>query len=276
MDANNSFLTVSWLSRIFRNHESCFSEPNAAGESMKVIKHGEQRLFETDAETATVVTRMLLELERDGMDAVRRYSLQFDEWAPASFRLSEQQIAEAIAQVSEQAIRDTDYCQGNVRKFAQAQLATLAASGSRDSSGSDSRSPAHSGELGGELYPGWPISDVRIGPDEHHSGACRRGETYCRLHAPGERAGLLSRHDQCHSQSGRRLDLRSGRRAGSGLDGFRSGWKPASGCALWSGKSFCRGSEETAVRSLWDRPAGRTHRDSRDCRRRRGSCFGRL
>ena len=92
---------------------------------MKVIKHGEQRLFETDGETAAVVTRMLLELERDGMDAVRRYSLQFDEWAPASFRLSEQQIGEAVAQVSEQAIRDTDYCQGNVRKFAQAQLATL-------------------------------------------------------------------------------------------------------------------------------------------------------
>ncbi len=92
---------------------------------MKVIKQGEQRLFETDAETASVVTRMLLELEREGMDAVRRYSQQFDEWAPASFRLTDQQIAEAIARVSEQAIRDTDYCQGNVRKFAQAQLATL-------------------------------------------------------------------------------------------------------------------------------------------------------
>jgi hypothetical protein len=29
---------------------------------MKVIKHGEQRLFEADAETAAVVNRMLLEL----------------------------------------------------------------------------------------------------------------------------------------------------------------------------------------------------------------------
>src|SRR5688572_5188006 len=92
---------------------------------MKIIKHGEQRLFETDAETAAAVTRMLLELERDGMDAVRRYSFQFDDWAPASFHLGKQQITEAIAQVSEQAISDTDYCQGNVRRFAQAQLATL-------------------------------------------------------------------------------------------------------------------------------------------------------
>jgi sulfopropanediol 3-dehydrogenase len=31
----------------------------------------------------------------------------------------------AIAQVSDQGIRDTDYCQGNVRRFAQEQLKTL-------------------------------------------------------------------------------------------------------------------------------------------------------
>src|SRR5262245_13601586 len=92
---------------------------------MNIIKHGEQRLFETDAETASVVTRMLLDLERGGMDAVRRYSLQFDDWSPASFRLSEQQIVDAIARVPDQAIHDTDYCQGNVRRFAQAQLETL-------------------------------------------------------------------------------------------------------------------------------------------------------
>lgn len=92
---------------------------------MKVIKRGEQRLFEADAETSSAVTRMLLELERNGMDAVRRYSRQFDDWDPPSFRLGEREIAEAISQVPEQAVRDTDYCQGNVRRFAQAQLATL-------------------------------------------------------------------------------------------------------------------------------------------------------
>jgi sulfopropanediol 3-dehydrogenase len=68
---------------------------------------------------------MLLELERDGMDAVRRYSSQFDEWSPASFRLDDKEIEDAIAKVSPQAIRDTDYCQGNVRRFAEAQLKTM-------------------------------------------------------------------------------------------------------------------------------------------------------
>jgi hypothetical protein len=41
---------------------------------MKIIKEGDQRLFGSDAETAAVVTRMLLDLERDGMDAVRSSS----------------------------------------------------------------------------------------------------------------------------------------------------------------------------------------------------------
>lgn len=92
---------------------------------MKIAKVGEQRLFEQDAETAAVVTRMLIDLEKNGMDAVRRYSKQFDDWDPKSFQLSVREIEEAIAKVPEQAIQDTEYCQGNVRAFAQAQLKTL-------------------------------------------------------------------------------------------------------------------------------------------------------
>lgn len=92
---------------------------------MKIYKDGQHRLFENDAETAAVVSRMLLDLEKNRMDAVRRYSRQFDDWDPPTFRLSQQQIEEAIQQLPEQAIRDTDFCQSNVRAFAQAQLATL-------------------------------------------------------------------------------------------------------------------------------------------------------
>jgi sulfopropanediol 3-dehydrogenase len=92
---------------------------------MKILKTGTQRLFENDAETAAVVSRMLLDLEQHGMDAVRRYSRQFDDWDPPSFRLSPQEITDAVARLDQQAIRDTDYCQGNVREFAQAQLSTM-------------------------------------------------------------------------------------------------------------------------------------------------------
>lgn len=92
---------------------------------MKVIKSGGHRLFEQDPETASVVSSMLLDLEKNGMDAVRKYSERFDGWNPSSFQLSAQQIYQAISEVPEQAIRDTEYCQENVRRFAQAQLRTL-------------------------------------------------------------------------------------------------------------------------------------------------------
>ena len=92
---------------------------------MRIFKAGHHRLFENDPETAWVVAGMLLDLEQHGMDAVRKYSQQFDGWNPDRFELSETQIAGATAQLSEQAVRDTEYCQDNVRRFAQAQLRTL-------------------------------------------------------------------------------------------------------------------------------------------------------
>lgn len=92
---------------------------------MKVIKHGGHRLLENDAETATVVTAMLLDLEKHGLDAVRRYSEKFDNWKPKNFELSPAEIREATARLEPQVVADTRYCQGNVRAFAEAQRATL-------------------------------------------------------------------------------------------------------------------------------------------------------
>src|SRR5436309_10559065 len=92
---------------------------------MKLIKPGCHRLFEKDPETARIVSEMLLELEGNGMDAVRRYSQKFDDWSPPSFELTEGRISQIISSLPEQLLRDTDYCQANVRRFAQAQLKTL-------------------------------------------------------------------------------------------------------------------------------------------------------
>jgi sulfopropanediol 3-dehydrogenase len=92
---------------------------------MQVFKSGGHRLFDEDRETSAVVSEMLRELERGGLDAVRRYSQKFDDWSPESFELDRRQIERAIGEVPEQTVRDTDFCQANVRAFAQAQLATL-------------------------------------------------------------------------------------------------------------------------------------------------------
>ncbi len=92
---------------------------------MRVIKDGGHRLFEEDEETSRYVSEMLHKLRREGMAAVREYSRAFDQWDPDDFELSRAQIDEAIEHCSEQLIQDTDYCQGNVRAFALAQLETL-------------------------------------------------------------------------------------------------------------------------------------------------------
>ncbi len=92
---------------------------------MKTIKEGGHRLFEEDAETARVVSGILRDIEKNGMDAVRRYSRKFDDWVPPDFELSGTEIEAAIARLPEQAIHDTDFCQANVRRFAEEQLKTM-------------------------------------------------------------------------------------------------------------------------------------------------------
>jgi sulfopropanediol 3-dehydrogenase len=90
-----------------------------------VVKPGGHRLFEQDRETAAAVAEMLLVLERRGMDAVREYSRKFDGWDPADFELSRAQVDAAVASLDGRARADTEWCQANVRAFAEAQLATL-------------------------------------------------------------------------------------------------------------------------------------------------------
>jgi sulfopropanediol 3-dehydrogenase len=92
---------------------------------MTIVKQGGHRLFERDQETSRVVSEMLADLEKNGMDAARVYSRRFDDWDPPSFELSEAEIGGAVASLDRQAVEDTAFCQENVRSFARAQLATL-------------------------------------------------------------------------------------------------------------------------------------------------------
>jgi sulfopropanediol 3-dehydrogenase len=93
---------------------------------MEIVKSGGHRLFENDAETSRVVSEMLLDLEQHGMDAVRKYSARFDAWTPESFELTGEEIKNAINRLPPQVVEDTNFCQANVRRFAEAQLATMA------------------------------------------------------------------------------------------------------------------------------------------------------
>ncbi len=76
-------------------------------------------------QVAETVRDVLDNVRERGDQAVRQYSEKFDNWSPASFRLSDEQIAEIVASVPEQVIRDIEFVQAQVRRFAEAQRASL-------------------------------------------------------------------------------------------------------------------------------------------------------
>jgi len=71
------------------------------------------------------VAAVIADIRERGDTAVRACSEKFDRWSPASFRLSPSQIDEIIGRVPEQAIEDIEFAQAQIRRFAQAQLASL-------------------------------------------------------------------------------------------------------------------------------------------------------
>jgi sulfopropanediol 3-dehydrogenase len=68
---------------------------------------------------------MIEAVRERGDDAVRELSARFDRWEPDSFRLSEQDIEASVAQVDEQTLDDIRFAQAQVRRFAEAQRATM-------------------------------------------------------------------------------------------------------------------------------------------------------
>lgn len=77
------------------------------------------------AEVGETVRSVLDDVRARGDAAVRAYSEKFDSWSPKSFRLNSEQIAEVVAQVPQQAVKDIEFAQAQVRRFAEAQRASL-------------------------------------------------------------------------------------------------------------------------------------------------------
>jgi len=84
---------------------------------------------EAQAEIASqvrdTVEQIITNVARNGDAAVREYSRKFDQWDPASFRLSEAEIAACVASLSEQEIGDIKFAQAQVRRFAEVQKASM-------------------------------------------------------------------------------------------------------------------------------------------------------
>jgi sulfopropanediol 3-dehydrogenase len=71
------------------------------------------------------VEGILADVASRGDEAVRELSLKFDSWSPESFRLSRSEIDALIATLPSQAIEDIRFAQTQIRRFAQAQRASM-------------------------------------------------------------------------------------------------------------------------------------------------------
>ena len=78
-----------------------------------------------DAKTRAVVEQTLQAIETRGDAAVRELSEKFDSYSPESFRLSQQEIDDLIAQLSARELEDIQFAQEQVVNFARAQRASM-------------------------------------------------------------------------------------------------------------------------------------------------------
>ena len=76
---------------------------------------------EDDAKTRASVEAILADIETRGDVAVRELSEKFDSYSPASFKLSQAEIDDLIAQLSPRELEDIKFAQEQVRNFAQIQ-----------------------------------------------------------------------------------------------------------------------------------------------------------
>ena len=85
----------------------------------------EAKRAEDDAKTRAVVEATLADIEARGDAAVRDLSQKFDNYAPQSFRLTESEIEAAMGRVSARDMEDIKFAQTQIRRFAEAQRASM-------------------------------------------------------------------------------------------------------------------------------------------------------
>ncbi|MFE7120744.1 histidinol dehydrogenase [Streptomyces sp. NPDC057654] len=78
-----------------------------------------------DDTVAQAVRELIADVRGRGDAAVRELSKRFDRWEPESFRLGDERIAELIGTLDAQVIEDIKTVQANVRRFAEAQRASM-------------------------------------------------------------------------------------------------------------------------------------------------------
>ena len=95
--------------------------------AIRYLKSGKPQVerSEDDAKVRAVVEAALADIEARGDAAVRELAEKFDNFSPASYRLSQDEIDALIAEVSPRDMDDIRFAQDQVRKFAEIQRASM-------------------------------------------------------------------------------------------------------------------------------------------------------
>ncbi len=80
---------------------------------------------EADRKVRATVEAILDDVTRRGDEAVRELSVKFDRWSPESFRLSREEVDAIVASVPAEVIADIRFAQAQIRRFAEAQRASM-------------------------------------------------------------------------------------------------------------------------------------------------------
>ncbi|MDG1970015.1 MAG: histidinol dehydrogenase [Paracoccaceae bacterium] len=91
------------------------------------LKQGisQQDRADADAKVRATVEATLADIDARGDAAVRDLSVKFDGYDPVAFRLTEADIEDAMSKVSASDLADIKYAQKQIRRFAEAQRASM-------------------------------------------------------------------------------------------------------------------------------------------------------
>ena len=95
--------------------------------TIRTLKTGKPQTerAEDDAKVRQIVETTLADIEARGDAAVRELAEKFDNYSPASYRLSQEEIDALIAEVSPRDMEDIKFAHEQVKAFAEAQRASM-------------------------------------------------------------------------------------------------------------------------------------------------------
>ena len=92
---------------------------------VEYLKRAIDKPEEDISEVGEVVREIIQRVQNEGEEGVRYYSKKFDNWSPKSFRVSDDDIQNAKKSLPESMVADIDFCQSQIRNFAEEQMKRL-------------------------------------------------------------------------------------------------------------------------------------------------------